>query len=165
MTFEIVFFLYLWFITFINYILIKNNHKYLGNSNLFTICILSFCFSFLYTIYIYIKISSLKHKFERRRKSIEILTNTTQEENERIKKEKERKRQEYLKSPAIQEERKLVFENLLTIPGLSENIINCLFDQCPTKHAIINSSIEALAEVPGISNSLAKAIHARLRNT
>ena len=158
MIFEIVFFLYLWFITFINYILIKNNHKYLGNSNLFTICILSFCFSFLYTIYIYIKISSLKRKFEK----IEQQEQEAAKQNERI--EKERRRQEYLKSPAIQEERKLVFENLLTIPGLSENIINCLFDQCPTKHAIINSSIEALAEVPGISTDLAKAIQLRLQN-
>ena len=163
MIFEIVFFLYLWFITFINYILIKNNHKYLGNSNLFTICILSFCFSFLYTIYIYIKISSLKRKFEK----IEQQEQEAAKQNERI--EKERRRQEYLKSPEykkiMQEEKKLVFENLLTISGLSEDIINCLFDKCPTKHAIINSSIEALAEIPGISNNLAKAIHARLKNT
>ena len=160
---KLFFFLYLWFITFINYILIKNNHKYLGNSNLFTICIRSLLFSYLYTIYIYIKISSLKRKFEK----IEQQEQEAAKQNERI--EKERRRQEYLKSPEykkiMQEERKLVFENLLTISGLSEDIINCLFDKCPTKHAIINSSIEALAEVPGISNNLAKAIHARLKNT
>jgi ERCC4-type nuclease len=155
------FFLYLSFITFINYNLIKKNHKYLGNSNLFTICIRSLLFSYLYTIYIYIKISSLKRKFEK----IEQQEQEAAKQNERI--EEERRRQEYLKSPEYKKikERKLVFENLLTIPGLSEDIINCLFDKCPTKHAIINSSIEALAEVPGISNNLAKAIHARLKKT
>jgi ERCC4-type nuclease len=103
----------------------------------------------------------LKRKFEK----IEQQEQEAAKQNERI--EEERRRQEYLKSPEYKKikERKLVFENLLTIPGLSEDIINCLFDKCPTKHAIINSSIEALAEVPGISNNLAKAIHARLKKT
>ena len=62
-----------------------------------------------------------------------------EEANKRLEKEKEKERkwQEYLKSPAGQKEKQLMFENLITIPRLTEDSINCLLNQYPTKGLIL----------------------------
>ena len=70
----------------------------------------------------------------------------------------------FLKSPAGLKERQLIFENLKTIPRLTEDSINCLLDQYPTKVKILNHDISFLSSVPGISENLATAIQARLKN-
>ena len=154
-----------------NLSIIKANQKYLGNYSFKLIFILSSLFNIVYTFYLLFKVQLVKSSINAKEIQDERIRQLEQrkkekEENERIEKEeKKRKWQEYLKSPAIQEERKLVFKNLITIPRLTEDSINCLLDQYPTKGLILNSPIEYLSSVPGISENIATAIQARLRNT
>ena len=55
-----------------------------------------------------------------------------------------------------------LLEDLVDISGVSDKVARTLMDQFPTKESIQESSIEELSGIPGIGNSVAKAIKARI---
>lgn len=66
----------------------------------------------------------------------------------------------HLASPEGQ--REALLNDLVDISGVSEKKARTLLDQFPTRASIQGSTIEDLSDIPGIGESLAKAISARL---
>ena len=68
------------------------------------------------------------------------------------------------RSPAMIEARakEKLRESLVDISGVSDMVARTIIDQYPTKESIQAAIVEELTEIPGVGNSTAKAIKARI---
>ena len=60
------------------------------------------------------------------------------------------------------EQKESLLRELKDISGVSDKIARTLTDQFPTTKSIKEASVEGLSDIPGVGNSIAKAIKARI---
>jgi hypothetical protein len=67
-----------------------------------------------------------------------------------------------LKESRLERAKNKLHSDLTDISGVSDKLARTLMDQYPNLHSIKSASVEQLSDIPGVGQSLAKAIKARL---